>query len=173
MFSPPADSLNTVLGVAVQGAYSYAVGGHGETAGSCPRSTFPNKGLPLPNKCPPQSVIDHFTPPPPPPPFAGPFPPVSPPLLERWQRSRRAAVPSPVLPELRRFHFHVRSATVLSLPSAHLPRVPFLRAFSSVITRYPGESGPESGLSPRHKGRSSPTSLLISAASLGPLRRNY
>lgn len=59
MFSPPAVSLDT--GVAV--ADPYAVGGHGETAGSCPCSRIPNKGLLLPNKCATQSVIDHFAPP--------------------------------------------------------------------------------------------------------------
>lgn len=139
MFSPPADSLDAVVGVAAQGAYSYAVGGHGETAGSCPRSRFPNKGLLLPNKCPPQSVIDHFTPPPPPP--LPPPPPFTGPLLSRFlsavgevTAARRAAVPPPVQP----------GASPLSLPrqkrhcplaTLHQPpRVPF--SARSLLSRH-------------------------------------
>lgn len=105
------------------------VRGRREAAGYCQCSRILNKDLPLPNKCPPQSVIDHLR--------LSLLLPYTPPVPSRFLSSvgemtlsRRVAYPPapPVGPELRRFHFHVKP-TVLSARSVHLQLLSLLVLF--------------------------------------------
>lgn len=136
-------------GVCVHGCFVlifFTINGRREGAGYCPCSRILNKDLPLPNKCPPQSVIDHLRL------SLLLFPPsllhlsshsLSFPLFSVWDDITEAGIHSCCSP------WSTQSFTAFTYTSnqlsSYLPLYvssSFLPSFSSFITCYPRELDP-------------------------------
>lgn len=167
------DGCITMLAMCMDAlCFFFTISGLGQGTGFCRRSRIPNKDLPPPNKCPPQSVIDHlllplllsssaltlsvlsFS--------------LIPPLLcVRWHyRGEYLFLLVPLFrSELRSFHVQI-SPTVL-LPSSLLSPAP-LSPHSLLSLHVIPENWTHSDLSLRPNGIFSLSYALICSASLNP-----